>query len=469
MSPRPGSPPRPRGSRTRSLGLTSLGFFALFGATALVGSSLASCDGGSDAAPAPGPTAGGAGGGGAGGGGNAGTSAGGAAGSPTGGASGAPSTSFCGTDGVSKGPWVVGADETTARIRWESCVRGNDDVVFTPEGGGEARTALATTSTYEVKSEYKSFLQTVPRDLPGVWTMHEAKLEGLSAGTCYRYEVAGSKTDGGRFCTARPSGQPLTFLAIGDTNPGLNDSTTRILKAVLPQNPDFTIHQGDMQYYDSGFETYASWFPLMQPLLSQGAILPALGNHELEKPDELEAYYERFFGRSGEDIGKSYYRFASAGLHFFSLDTEQSIAPESEQGAWLTAGLVAAKSQPGFIGSIVFMHRPFATCGESGQLTEDRLAYAPTFQENGVRLIVAGHAHGYERFVFGDLTYVVTGGGGGLMGDPDENKDRAECASRVASAAKYHAIGFKLEGKIIQADVVDLKGESLDTFEIAMP
>ncbi len=86
-----------------------------------------------------------------------------------------------------------------------------------------------------------------------------------------------------------------------------------------------------------------------------------------------------------------------------------------------------------------------------------------------MRLVLAGHAHGYERFVFGDLTYVVTGGGGGLMGDPDENKDRPECASRVASAAKYHAITFKLEGKSIGADVIDLKGESLDTFEIAMP
>lgn len=468
MSPSP-TPPATR-SFPRRLALTSLGLLGLVGAAVLAASTVASCGGGSSAAP-PGPVASGgaAGSGNAGGGG---TATGGAAGNTTGGSAGqagAPSTSFCGTDGVSKGPWIVAADETSARVRWESCVAGSNQVDFAPEGGGDPKTAIATTSTYEVKSEYKSFIQTIPRDLPGVWTMHEAKLEGLSAGSCYKYSVAGSASDSGRFCTARPSGQPLTFLAIGDTNPGLNDSTTRILKAVLPDNPDFTIHQGDMQYYDSGFETYASWFPLMAPLLRQGALLPALGNHESEKPDELEAYYERFFGRSGEDIGKSYYRFTSAGLHFFSLDTEQSIKPGSEQGDWLTAGLVAAKAKPGFIGSVVFMHRPFATCGESGQLTEERLAFAQTFQDNGVRLIVAGHAHGYERFVFGDLTYVVTGGGGGLMGDPDENKDRPECASRVASAAAYHGVTFKLEGKKIAAKVIDLKGVTIDTFAITQP
>ena len=41
--------------------------------------------------------------------------------------------------------------------------------------------------------------------------------------------------------------------------------------------------------------------------------------------------------------------------------------------------------------------------------------------------------HGYERFEFGALTYLTAAGGGGLLGDPDENVARTYCDKRVAS------------------------------------
>ena len=42
----------------------------------------------------------------------------------------------CDTKGVSKGPWVVATDGTSAKIRWQTCVPGAKDVAITPEGGG---------------------------------------------------------------------------------------------------------------------------------------------------------------------------------------------------------------------------------------------------------------------------------------------------------------------------------------------
>jgi acid phosphatase type 7 len=386
------------------------------------------------------------------------------------GSGGGVSDSFCGTDGVSKGPWVVDATSTTARVRWESCVAGSNRVSVAPEAGGPAKEVTATTSTYEVKNEYKAIPMNIPHDLPGTWIMHEATLTGLTPSTCYAYTVADTTTERGRFCTARASGEAMTIFAIGDTNPGLNDSTERVLDSVLPANPDFILHQGDMQYYDSYLETYASWFPLMERLLRQGAILPAVGNHESEKPDEFEAYYQRFFGGAGEGAGtgKTYYRYSNGGLAFFSLDTEQSLKPGSEQATWLLAGLEAAQKEPGFRGSIVWMHRPFATCGDSARLLEEREALAPSFETFGVRLVLCGHVHGYERFQFGTIPYVVTGGGGGLKGDPDENIDRPECAQRLVRDGEYHGLILRVENGEIAGTAINLKGKTIDTFTVGL-
>ena len=68
---------------------------------------------------------------------------------------------------------------------------------------------------------------------------------------------------------------PITFLAIGDTNPALGH-TQGVLEHTLTRSPEFTVHLGDMQYYSSIIESWQLWFSMMQPLLSQGAILPCI-------------------------------------------------------------------------------------------------------------------------------------------------------------------------------------------------
>ncbi len=48
------------------------------------------------------------------------------------------------------------------------------------------------------------------------------------------------------------------------------------------------------------------------------------------------------------------------------LDTEDSLAPGSEQTAWLEAELADASAQPGYRFSIVDFHKPWVTCGDTG-------------------------------------------------------------------------------------------------------
>lgn len=372
---------------------------------------------------------------------------------------------------VSKGPWSLAVDETSAIVRWEACEGGSDPgLVFAKEAGGPEQTLTAEATAITLTQTYIApFNGNAPPDAAGTYYTHEAKLAGLEQGTCYAYSLAADPARKGRFCTARASGEDLRFMAIGDTNPGLG-STASILTHLLPEAPEFTIHGGDIQYYDSGFETWASWFPVMQPMLSQGAFLPAIGNHESEKSDELATYALRFFGGAGFDGGETYYRFRSAGVHFFSLNTEESIGQGSAQATWLEARLAEAAAQPGFRFSVIFMHRPLLTCGDSG---DDSNAYAflePVFVANGVALVLQAHMHGYERFERpSGVTYVTTAGGGGLMGDVDENTARPYCGDRVAAAPAYHAMIFEVGAATLTGTAVDRDGAVIDTFVKNVP
>lgn len=368
----------------------------------------------------------------------------------------------CPQSGVSKGPWTLGMTRTSIRVRWEACSKASKGGVIV-----DGKETPSATQIVELENEYVAGLnKSVPPDLPGTYVMHEATIEGLAPGTCYRYALAADAALGGRFCTSQPDGGKVHLLAIADTNPLLGNATSRVLGQLLPLAPDFTIHAGDIQYYDSGLETWAGWFPVMQPLLAQGALSAAIGNHESEKDDELAAYALRFFGQPGQ---RTFHETESGGVHFFALDTEMSIAPESEQGLWLVGRLGEVSKRAGYRASIVFMHRPLVTCGDHAQDDASRNRYAPIFTAHKVPLVVQGHMHGYERFEIDGITYVTTGGGGGRLGDVDENASRAECASRKSAGAFFHAVDLTVEGGEIRGRTIDDQGAERDRFTIALP
>ncbi len=372
--------------------------------------------------------------------------------------------------GIGKGPWALRVDGTNAVVRWETCRPGiKGGLTFEPENGGEKRTAAAVETAFEVTTTNIAALDpTAPKDEAGTYYMHEAALSGLSAGTCYRYRLEADTNLSGRVCTARSVGDSFRFLAIGDTNPGLNGITEKLLGKILPKGFDFTVHGGDIQYYASGLETWASWFPRMQPLLAQGAFLPSVGNHELERPEELDEYYKRFFGGAGFDGTEEYYRFESAGIWFFSLDTELDLSLGSPQGIWLAKSLADAAAKPNFRASVVYFHKPWVTCGDKSEDTMARAQFEPIFDTNGVRLVIQAHMHGYERFDLNGRTFLTTGGGGGILGDIDENIDRPTCAQRVVSGAFRHAVLFEVNATELAGTVIDDAGVTRDTFSVSI-
>jgi len=366
---------------------------------------------------------------------------------------------------------VLAVDEVSARVRWEACrPQGGLAVTFVPESGGQPTSVVPVeTSTFIPETYVAPLNPNAMPDYEGTWYMEEAALTGLSPATCYTYSLSADATRTGRFCTARKSADPIRFLAIGDTNPALGDSTTHVLQNVLPRKPDFTLHLGDIQYYDSTLETWALWAVKMQPLLSAGAFLPSIGNHEAEKPDELVNYTLRYFHGAGFDGTDAYYRFESGGVYFFVLDTELPTDGTSDQAKWISAGLAEVSQLPGFRFSIVYFHKPFVTCGDTGDNPVARAYMEPIFKQYTVPLVLQAHMHGYERFEFPGITYVTSGGGGGALGNVNQNMANAYCAQRVASGAFFHGLVVDVTTGKLSAQAIDDQGTVRDSFEKVVP
>lgn len=383
----------------------------------------------------------------------------------------------CSATGVSKGPWTLAMTGTSMVVRWEACRAGTAaGVSYAPEAGGATARADASERVVTTTTTYTAALNPkAPPDYAGTWWMHEARLAGLLPSTCYRYALDADPSAKGRFCTSRPPGEPFRFMAVGDTHPELGDNMTNVLKYVVPKNPDFSLHVGDIQYYSGGLGTWASWFPLMAPELRAGAMLVAIGNHELEKPDEYTDYTLRFFAGSGFDGTDEHYRFTTGGVWFFTVDTEQATDPQSAQGQWLAAQLADASQRPGYRFSVLWLHRPFLTCGDTSDREQQLVAWEPAFDQYGVRLILQGHMHGYERFVYGGRTVITTAGGGGAMGDVNMNGSRPYCGNdggtgvRASSGPWYHAMLFDVSAGKLHGEAIDQTGKVIDAFDDVVP
>ena len=113
--------------------------------------------------------------------------------------------------------------------------------------------------------------------------------------------------------------------------------------------------------------------------------------------------------------------------------------------------------------TLAFHHPPYACGGHLGSSTVRR-AWVPLFERYGVRLVLNGHDHNYQRFRRKGVTYVVHGGGGAglyaLRGCPRGYPRRV--AARVGHGFLHLTVGP--DGILVQ--VLDLAGNPIDRFRV---
>src|ERR1022692_1718454 len=219
---------------------------------------------------------------------------------------------------------------------------------------------------------------------------------------------------------------PLTFIAYGDTRftqrDGVANALARraLVARVASEKPAAIFIGGDLVYEGSNpedYETYrtetAVWSQAKIP------IFPALGNHELRGCDKDLSPCLVNWWRAAVPSGVRPFRWYSVTLGpkilVLLLDSDSSLKPGSEQRTWFEQQISHAGSQVEFV--FVVLHYPpvrdpiFPRAKDEKEIARYLSKHTHSLQARVV--VVSSHIHNYERFRRDDVTYLVSGGGGG--------------------------------------------------------
>ncbi len=165
---------------------------------------------------------------------------------------------------------------------------------------------------------------------------------------------------------------------------------------------DFVIMLGDNLYGgESPVDFKKKFEEPYKPLLDGGVkFYASLGNHD----NANQVYYKPF--NMGE---KRYYNFKNGNTEFFALDSNYM---DPTQLDWIQKRL----SDSSAAWKVCYFHHPLYSDGKFHGPDKDlRARLEPIFKGAGVRVVLSGHEHVYERFKpQGGIYYFVLGNSGEL-------------------------------------------------------
>lgn len=329
-----------------------------------------------------------------------------------------------GLPALSKEPYVQRIGATAARLRFETRVEEALTVrVRRAAGDVDLEPSLSPREvTYR-----RDFLAPDPNyfpDEPGLHVLQEVVIDDLAPGEEVAWEVLAETTTTGSFLASPAPDVAVRLGWLADTSWPMSQASADVLAA---EAPDVFLHGGDIQYQSNPLDTWRGMTRCLAPITGAAMAHFIVGNHEFEDGDEIEQMYDRLFLGQGDGMPTSrHFAFGFGGLHLLCLDTEtNNLADDAAQLAWLDAQLDALG--PDVRQAIIAFHRPvYSLSKHSPGSTATRDAIHQRCLEHGVRLVLCGHAHCYERFEVDDVTYVVDGGGGSLLYDVNEGLEETE-------------------------------------------
>ncbi|UJS17476.1 MAG: fibronectin type III domain-containing protein [Candidatus Jettenia sp.] len=233
--------------------------------------------------------------------------------------------------------------------------------------------------------------------------IHTVELTGLTPDTLYHYHVS---DDGGlwsqdyTFWTAPAPGTSgtngLVFTAVADKNSTPN--SILINSALAAQNADLHIIAGDLAYTASD-SNYHTWIEQQSVYAASAAVMPAWGNHDIDKPPYSFAQAHFAMPTNGTSTER-YYSYDVGNAHFLAIDsnTDNSTDPGSAQHTFIDNDLASAASNPNIQWIIAYFHRNvYSGGGGHSDYTKLRTNLQPLFDKYNVDLVFHAHNHNYVR------------------------------------------------------------------------
>jgi hypothetical protein len=230
----------------------------------------------------------------------------------------------------------------------------------------------------------------------------------IRANGTYSIGVESSSSDGADY-DSRETGANAPRLVVTDTAPSTGDpvlvgagdiaaegsygaeATAKLLDAI----PGTVFTAGDNAYEDGSAQNFQDYY---HPTWGRhkARTRPSVGNHEYHTPG-ASGYYN-YFGANAGDPTKGYYSYDIGNWHVVAINSNcgqiGGCGVGSAQERWLRADL-AASSKPC---TIAYWHHPLFTSDFFYNGASEMRPITQALYDYNAEVVVAGHAHNYERF-----------------------------------------------------------------------
>jgi predicted phosphodiesterase len=265
--------------------------------------------------------------------------------------------------------------------------------------------------------------------------------------------------------------------AVGDIGCGVNGAKT--ISSIQNNAPDLVIFLGDLSYA-SNFKCFFTQTDVLENNSAGSRVLAVIGNHDTDsmyvneaaKKDLMDHYQIPLSGYYSETLDNG--RILVIAMNFTELERENSAAKDTldnDQYAFVKQTLENSNATHKIIAShapfisqdctnIRFCHKPLENWGNA-TFTK----YHELFKNTGVKLVLSGHNHNYQRAEKDGITYVISGLGGKSQYPITPT---AQANNHFADVYGYLSLIFNngsIEGKFIPNSGANNK----DVFKIALP
>lgn len=241
------------------------------------------------------------------------------------------------------------------------------------------------------------------------------------------------------------------FIIYGDSRTN-HQIHQKIVDEIIKTKPALVFHTGDLVEDGLSPAQWVTFNQIVSDLVKITEFYPALGNHENNSP----LYFDNFDLPNNE----RWYIVEKNNLHFIVLDSNSDCSIGSEQYLWLEDDLQNINENIKFVIAI-FHHPPFST----GPHTEDeeslRQSIIPLFEQYGVDIVFNGHDHDYERSLYNNIYYIVTGGGGAPLYDQARTSPYSQLFIKA-----YHFCKLSIINDQLIIEIYDIDSNLIDQFVI---
>ena len=219
-------------------------------------------------------------------------------------------------------------------------------------------------------------------------------------------DVSGLRTQ--KILLAPPhTAEEFDFLFIGDVH-GMFHHFESVIESANQLDPLFIMANGDMTH-SGRLEDFHAFSDIASK--ATVPVFTSLGNHD-KRAIGGRATYRNL-------LAPFYYSFSVNHATFIVLDSSRKRGLQKFQYKWLERELQVAQQKGDRV--FVFLHRP-PVCPKYNYLAFSASANAHRFltlmERYGVEMVFGSHVHVFTEFEKRGIRYIVTGGGGGALWQP---------------------------------------------------